>query len=247
MVQMLDICELLRANTYPGRGIMLGLSEDGKRSVIAYFIMGRSENSRNRVFMNTDDGIRTEAFDPDKLSDPSLVIYNPVRSPGGITIVTNGTQTDTIAEYLRNGKDYSDALYEWEFEPDPPIYTPRISGIVYDGGKYSLSILKSVDGDPGCCCRYFFNYSEATPGLGHFISTYKSDGNPPPSFEGEPFRVAVDCGYRELADKIWEAMDEHYKVALFVCETDISTGKRESVIINKLGNGAAPGRNYDGT
>ena len=229
-----NIQGLLTANSYPGRGIIVGLSEDGARSVLVYFIMGRSENSRNRVFVETAGGIRTEAFDPEKLVDPSLVIYDPIVSMNGLTIVTNGLHTNTIADFLNTGKGFINALYEWEFEPDPPIYTPRISGIINSDGSYSLSILKSACGDPSCCCRHFFNYSAAIAGLGHFISTYKSDGNPPPSFEGEPVCVAIDSSYKELADTVWNALDSDNKVALYVCDTDIKTGKKESIIINKL-------------
>ena len=229
-----DISGLLKANTYPGRGIIVGLSEDGARSVLVYFIMGRSENSRNRIFVETAGGIRTEAFDPEKLIDPHLVIYNSIIYINGLTIVTNGLQTDTIVDFLNEGRGFYNALYEWEFEPDPPIYTPRISAIINSDGSYSLSILKSADGDPICCCRHFYNYSTAIAGSGHFISTYKSDGNPPPSFNGEPVCVAIDRGYRELADTVWDALDEDNKVALYVCEMDIKTDKKESIIINKL-------------
>ena len=228
-----NIYEMLRENTYPGRGILIGQSADSSRAIIAYFIMGRSENSRNRVFEATDDGFRTKAHDPAKLTDPSLVIYNPVRRVGTSTIITNGDQTDTIRDFFVSGGRFRDALMTREFEPDGPNFTPRISGVVYKGGIYSLSILKSADGNPDCCCRYFFDYSSPIPGTGHFISTYQGDGNPLPSFAGEPVAVTIDCGYRELADKLWSAMDADNKVSLYTCEIDIQSGAFEYVIINK--------------
>jgi len=231
-----DICMLLRENSYPGRGIIIGLTEDGKRSVMLYFIMGRSENSRNRVFRKTTDGIRTEAFDPAKLADPSLVIYNPVRFYGNSTVVTNGTQTDTIIEYLKSGREFHRALFEWEFEPDPPIFTPRISGMINGDGSYMLSILKSDNGDPECCCRYFYDYNSAIPGLGRFISTYKSDGNPPPSFVGEPIPVIIDASYslENMANAVWDSLNHDNKVSLYARETIIETGTTADIILNKL-------------
>ena len=189
----LDLTALLRANPYPGRGIVLGSSPDGNKSVIAYFIMGRSENSRNRVFVETPDGIRTQAFDPSKMTDPSLIIYAPVRVFGTDTIVTNGDQTDTIREGLAAGKSFAEALATRTFEPDEPNYTPRISGLVQKNGAYTLSILKSADGDPTSCRRYFFDYEAPLAGQGHFIHTYMGDGTPLPSFQGEPEQVSIPC------------------------------------------------------
>ena len=230
-----DITGLLHKNSYPGRGIIIGLSEDGRRSVLIYFIMGRSENSRNRVFEKTDDGIRTKAFDPEKMTDPSLVIYHPVRVFEGQTIVTNGDQTDTLREYLANGLDYRSALLTREYEPDAPNYTPRISGIIAPDGSYRLSILKSTDGDPACCCRYFYEYSSALPGLGHFISTYIADGNPLPPFAGEPIPVSIRVadGLDVFARRIWSALDDGNKVSLYARETVISDGESSEIIINK--------------
>ena len=230
-----SIDELLRANAYPGRGIILGLSGDGNRSVLVYFIMGRSMNSRNRVFERTSDGIRTKAHDPGKMVDPSLVIYHPVRVFGGRTIVTNGDQTETIYEYLASGQDFHSALQTREFEPDPPIYTPRISGLAESDRSYHLSILKTAGGDPARCCRFFFEFSEPVPGSGHFISTYKSDGNPPPSFEGEPVPVSIDVdnGLEHFARSVWSALNEDNKVSLYARETVIATGEMFDIIINK--------------
>ena len=230
-----DICALLRANSYPGRGILLGRSADNQRAVIAYFIMGRSENSRNRVFEKTEDGIRTRAFDESKMTDPSLIIYHPVRRlQGGITIVTNGDQTDTIRDALNEGHCYRHALHTRTFEPDGPNYTPRLSGVVKPDGSYSLSILKSLDGDPACCCRYFFEYDAPAAGVGHFIHTYERDGDPLPSFEGEPRRVAVTAPDAEtLAGDLWLALNEDNKVSLFVRYIDLTTGDDETSIINK--------------
>ena len=230
-----DIVPLLQSNPYPGRGIVLGLSDDGKRSIALYFIMGRSENSRNRIFEKTEDGIRTKAFDPDKLMDPSLVIYHPVRSAGGITIVTNGAQTDTICTYLQNNLDFRGAINEWSFEPDPPINTPRISGIVERDGSYKLSIIKSAGGDPACCCRFFFDYPTAISGVGHFISTYETDGNPPPSFCGEPVavRISYEYGLDSFADTVWNALNSDNKVSLYIRETVLFSGVYKDLIINK--------------
>jgi len=234
-----SIYELLRENSYPGRGIILGCSEDRLRSILVYFIMGRSVNSRNRVFERTDDGIKTAAFDLSELSDPSLVIYHPLRRFNGFTIVTNGDQTDTIRGYLQQGLDFQSALKTREFEPDRPNYTPRISGLMHSDGSYELSILKSSGGDPSCCVRSFFEYSAALPGLGHFITTYSSDGNPLPSFEGEPIVVQIDVshGIVSLAESIWQALDSDNKVSVYACETRFSTGEYLDHIINKNGNG----------
>ena len=216
---------------------MLGKSADGKKAVIAYFIMGRSENSRNRIFVEEKDGIRTQAFDESKLVDPSLIIYAPVRVLGNKTIVTNGDQTDTIYELMNQQMTFEQSLRTREFEPDAPNYTPRISGIVKaEGGKmnYAMSILKSANGNPDCCERYTFSYSAPLAGEGRLIHTYMSDGNPLPSFEGEP--VLVEIGNDDIdsfANKIWNALNEENKVSLFVRYIDIETGCFESRIINK--------------
>ena len=224
---------VLTGNSYPGRGIIAGRSADGSKTVFIYFIMGRSENSRNRIFEETDDGIRTRAFDEAKMTDPSLVIYNPVRMYLNYTIVTNGDQTDTISDFLVSDYTFRDALLTREFEPDAPNYTPRISAIIYGDGKYDMSILKSMRGNPECCCRYFFEYDRPVSGLGHFISTYECAGSPLPSFEGEPIPVAIDCDLRELAKKTWRALDADNKVSLYAREINISTGISQSLIINK--------------
>ncbi len=229
-----DIGKLLSENTYPGRGIILGRSQDDKKAVVAYFIMGRSANSRNRVFERTEDGIRTKAFDESKMEDPSLIIYHPVRVLDGTTIVTNGDQTDTIRDHMREGHCYRHGLHTRTFEPDGPNWTPRISGVVTPEGKYSLSILKSMDGDPECCCRYFYEYERPLPGVGHFIHTYKCDGDPIPSFEGEPERIAIEANTpEELAALLWDKLNGDNKVSLYVSYIDIATGKADSVIINK--------------
>ena len=233
-MKTLDLTELLRSNPYPGRGIVLGRSADDTKAVIAYFIMGRSENSRNRVFVETPDGIRTQAFDPSKMTDPSLIIYNPVRVFGASTIVTNGDQTDTIREGLAAGKTFSQALHTRTFEPDEPNYTPRISGLVKKDGDYVLSILKSADGDPTSCRRYFFTYEKPLAGQGHFIHTYMGDGNPLPSFEGEPEQITIASNTpQEFAELIWSNLNEDNKVSLFVRYIDLMTGDWETVILNK--------------
>ena len=230
----LDLSALLRANPYPGRGIVLGRSADNEKAVVAYFIMGRSENSRNRVFVETPDGIRTQAFDSSKMTDPSLIIYNPVRVFGASTIVTNGDQTDTIREGLAAGKTFSQALHTRTFEPDEPNYTPRISGLVKKEGDYVLSILKSADGDPASCRRYFFTYEKPLAGQGHFIHTYMGDGNPLPSFEGEPEQITITSETpQEFAQLIWSNLNEDNKVSLFVRYIDLMTGNWETVILNK--------------
>ncbi len=232
---MIDLNQYLRDTAYPGRGIVLGRTADGKKAAIAYFIMGRSENSRNRVFEATDDGIRTRAYDESKMTDPSLIIYHPVRNMGPVmTIVTNGDQTDTIRDAIREGHCYRHALNTRTFEPDGPNWTPRISGVVKPDGSYNLSILKSLDGDPSCCCRYFFEYDRPVPGVGHFISTYQGDGNPLPSFEGEPKRVAVIASSaKEWADQLWASLNEDNKVSLFVEFIDLEHKTRDTVILNK--------------
>ena len=235
-MEMLSIEKELQENSYPGRGIIIGRSADGKKAVTAYFIMGRSENSRNRIFVEDGEGIRTQAFDESKLTDPSLIIYAPVRVLGNKTIVTNGDQTDTIYEGMDRQMTFEQSLRSREFEPDAPNYTPRISGIMHvEGGKfnYAMSILKSRNGDPGSCCRYTFAYENAVPGEGHFIHTYMHDGNPLPSFEGEPKRIAIPDDMDAFADTLWSSLNEDNKVSLFVRYIDIATGTYESKIINK--------------
>jgi len=246
----IDAGKLLKGNIYPGRGIILGRSGDDSRAVMVYFIMGRSENSRNRVFERTADGIRTKARDPALMTDPSLVIYHPVRVLGRRTIVTNGDQTDTIREYLSSGCSFRDALLTREFEPDAPNYTPRISGLIEPDGSYTLSILKAASGDPACCLRIFYEYREPLPGLGHFISTYVNDGQPLPAFEGEPVPVSIPLaggadgadgtdgaggadGLEFFAGCVWESLESENKVALYARETVIATGESRDVIINK--------------
>ena len=230
-----DLCALLRGNSYPGRGILLGRSPNGKCAVIAYFIMGRSENSRNRVFEGTEDGIRTKAFDESKMTDPSLIIYHPVRRmENGLTIVTNGDQTDTIRDSIQAGHCCRHALNTRTFEPDGPNWTPRISGVVKPDGSYNLSILKSLDGDPSCCCRYFYEYDAPVAGTGHFISTYQGDGNPLPSFEGEPVMIDIATPYpATLAKELWESLNEDNKVSLYVDYIDLESGEHHTVIRNK--------------
>lgn len=226
----------LKGNTYPGRGIVIGKTPDGTKAVSAYFIMGRSENSRNRVFVEDGEGIRTQAFDPAKLQDPSLIIYAPVRVLGNKTIVTNGDQTDTIYQGMDKQLTFEQSLRSREFEPDGPNYTPRISGIMHiENGKfnYAMSILKSNHGDPASCCRYTFAYENPLAGEGHFIHTYKSDGNPLPSFEGEPKLVGIEGGIDSFAQLIWENLNEENKVSLFVRYIEIETGRYETRIINK--------------
>ena len=231
---MKNINELLNANTYPGRGILLGKSPDGKSAAIAYFIMGRSENSRNRVFIPTEDGIRTEAHDPSKLSDPSLIIYHPVRVAGKLTIVTNGDQTDTIYKYVNEGHCYRHALLERTFEPDPPHYTPRISGVMLPNGDYKLSILKSDDGDPATTLRQFFEYFDPKPGQGHFIHTYSADRERLESFAGEPVSVGVNANSaEELANELWASLNEDNKISLFTRYIDLETFEHTDCIINK--------------
>ncbi len=226
----------LSNNPYPGRGIIIGKSKDGLFAVMAYFIMGRSENSRNRIFVEDGEGIRTQAFDPAKLSDPSLIIYAPVRVLGNKTIVTNGDQTDTIYEGMDRQQTFEQALRSREFEPDAPNFTPRISGILHieNGGyNYAMSILKSSDGNPASCCRYTFAYENPLNGEGHFIHTYQQDGNPLPSFEGEPKRVAIKGDIDTFAGKIWENLNAQNKVSLFARYIDLASGAYESRIINK--------------
>lgn len=219
-------------NPYPGRGIVLGRTVDGKKSALAYFIMGRSQNSRNRVFAETDDGIQTQPYDPAKVTDPSLIIYNPVRFYNGAVIVSNGSQTDTIRDFLSRGSTFEEALYTREFEPDAPNYTPRISGLLLPDGSYKLSVLKSVDKAGSACERYFFAYP-GTKGLGHFIHTYKTDGDPLPPFFGEPERVCVPDSADELAEELWDGLNKDNRISLYVAYIELATGKRVSRIINK--------------
>ena len=233
-MKLIDIRQELEHNSYPGRGIVLGRSADNRSAVIAYWIMGRSANSRNRVFTETEDGIQTEAFDPSKLEDPSLIIYHPVRRlDDGTTIVTNGDQTDTIRDHMLEGHCYRHGLHTRTFEPDAPNYTPRISGVVTPDGKYSLSILKSLDGAPSCCCRYFYEYDNPKAGQGHFISTYMGDGTPLPSFEGEPKPVQLAGDIDAFGAMLWNALNEDNKVSLFVRYIDLETGAADSRIYNK--------------
>ena len=224
--------QLLSENAYPGRGIVLGQSPDGKRAAMAYFIMGRSENSRNRIFEETEDGIRTQAYDPSKMADPSLIIYHPVRTLGGRTIVTNGDQTDTIREFLENGETFEAALRTRTFEPDGPNWTPRISGLLEADGSYRLSILKSADEAGSACLRETFEYP-GQAGIGHFLHTYACDGNPIPSFRGEPEVVAIPDGVDALTEMIWNNLDEDNKISLFVRYIDLETGAAESRLVNK--------------
>ena len=232
-MEIKNLAKLLSDNSYPGRGIVLGKSPNGKYAVIAYFIMGRSENSRNRVFEENDrGGIRTKAFDESKMTDPSLIIYNPVLKLDGKTIVTNGDQTDTIYDYMKDGHCYRHALLTREFEPDAPNYTPRISGVVKPNGDYVLSILKSNMGEPECL-RFFFEYP-ARAGLGHFIHTYKCNGSPIPSFEGEPVPVAVETDdIDEFTSRIWENLNADNKVSLFTRFIELESGAEQTRIVNK--------------
>lgn len=235
-----NIYNLLGGNPYPGRGIVMGMSADGKNMVIAYFIMGRSENSRNRVFTNDGEGIRTEAADPAKLTDPSLIIYSPVRvlhdDNHTVTIVTNGDQTDTLYDALVNGTSFEEALRHRTFEPDAPNWTPRISGAVEtcrNACGYRLSILKSADGNPDAARRFHFEYKKAIPGEGHFIHTYRCDGNPIPSFEGEPIKVEIPADMGDFAEGIWNSLNGDNKVSLFVRYINIADGRWDDTIINK--------------
>ena len=225
--------ERLSGNTYPGRGIVLGVTEDGKKAVAAYFIMGRSVNSRNRVFVQEPDGIRTEAHDPSKMVDPHLIIYHPVREAGCGLIVTNGDQTDTIWEYLAKGESWESALRTRQFEDDRPNWTPRISGIQARDGSYKMSILKAADAEGNACARFFYEYP-ATNGLGHFLHTYVCDGNPViPTFQGEPERVSIPADIDAFTVELWENLNADNKISLFVRYTDIETGKFEQRILNK--------------
>ncbi|MDO4445124.1 MAG: IMP cyclohydrolase [Bacillota bacterium] len=235
-MKMISLEQELKGNSYPGRGIVIGKSADGKKAAAAYFIMGRSENSRNRIFVEDGEGIRTQAFDPSKLVDPSLIIYAPVRVLGNDTIVTNGDQTDTIYEGLKEGLTFEQSLRSREFEPDGPNYTPRISGVMHiENGQYdyAMSILKSNNGNPQACNRYTFSYENCVAGEGHFIHTYQCDGNPLPSFEGEPKLVAIPDDIEEFAQMLWSSLNEENKVSLFVRYINIEDGTYETKIINK--------------
>ena len=228
-----SLSEKLSTNTYPGRGIVLGITPDGKKSVAAYFIMGRSVNSRNRIFALEPDGIRTEAHDPSLMKDPHLIIYHPVREAGCGLIVTNGDQTDTIWEYLARGESWEAALRTRMFEDDGPNWTPRISGLLAGDGSYKMSILKAADPEGNACARFFYEYP-AEAGLGHFIHTYVCDGNPViPTFQGEPERVAVVNDIDEMTNMLWENLNEANKISLFVRYTDLQTCKFEQRILNK--------------
>lgn len=232
-MKMLSIEEELKNNSYPGRGIIIGKTPDGKKAVTAYFIMGRSENSRNRIFVEDGEGIRTQAFDPSKLTDPSLIIYAPVRVLGNKTIVTNGDQTDTIAAALEAGKCFRHALKSRTFEPDAPNFTPRISGIFSrDGAGYSLSILKSADEKGSACNRYTFDY-EPLAGLGHFIHTYETDGDPLPTFTGEPERVFIPDDIEAFANEIWDNLDEDNRISLYCGAYEIGSDVRQDYLINR--------------
>lgn len=234
-MQKISLAEELAGNAYPGRGIIIGKSADEKYAIMAYFIMGRSNNSRNRVFVEDGEGIRTQAFDPSKLEDPSLIIYAPVRVLGNKTIVTNGDQTDTIYELMDKQQTFEQALRTRTFEPDAPNYTPRISGILHiENGSYNyaMSILKSDQGDPSSCNRYTFAYENPKAGEGRFIHTYMGDGNPLPSFEGEPTLVGIEGDIDSFAKMVWDNLNEENKVSLFVRYIEISTGKYETRIIN---------------
>lgn len=231
-----NIATLLNTNAYPGRGIIIGRSRDGKSAVTAYFIMGRSANSRNRVFVTEGEGIRTQAFDPSKLEDPSLIIYAPVRVLNDSTIVTNGDQTDTVYDNMKDGKTFEESLRCRKYEPDGPNFTPRISGIINikDGSyDYAMSILKSDNGDPDCCNRYTFTYDNPKAGEGRFIHTYMQDGNPLPSFEGEPEWIDIEGDIDEFTSMLWDNLNEENKVSLFVRFIDIATKETETRIVNK--------------
>ena len=235
-MKVISLAQELSTNTYPGRGIVIGRTPDGTKAVTAYFIMGRSQDSRNRIFVTDGDGIRTEAYDPSKLEDPSLIIYAPVRVLGNKTIVTNGDQTDTIYEGMDCQMTFEQSLRARTFEPDAPNYTPRISGILHIESKaynYAMSILKSNNGDPDSCHRYTFAYENPKAGEGHFIHTYMQDGNPLPSFEGEPKLVSILDDMDAFTDLLWTNLNEENKVSLFVRYIDIATGAYQTKIINK--------------
>ncbi len=232
--EVTSVKNALSGNAYPGRGIMVGLSQDGSKAMFAYFIMGRSVNSRNRIFVEENGALKTEAFDPSKMQDPSLIIYYPVKSAGHDVIVTNGDQTDTIEESLKAGKCFRHALKTRCFEPDAPNFTPRISALLHleKGFKYEMSVLKSADEKGTACNRFYYDY-EPVAGVGHFIHTYVTDGNPLPSFEGEPERIALPNNLKAFADEVWENLNEENKISLYCRAYDLKTGKYESVLYNK--------------
>lgn len=235
-MNMISLKDDLKGNSYPGRGIVIGKTPDGARAVTAYFIMGRSENSRNRVFVEAGEGIRTQAFDPSRLTDPSLIIYAPVRVLGNKTIVTNGDQTDTIYEGMDQQLTFEQSLRSREFEPDSPNYTPRISGILHieqGNYNYAMSILKSNNGNPDSCSRFTYAYENPAAGAAHFIHTYLHDGSPLLSFEGEPKLVETMDDIDEFTSMVWESLNEENKVSLFVRYITIATGGYETRIVNK--------------
>ena len=230
-----EMGEAVRGNSYVGRGIVVGKSADGKKAVFAYFIMGRSENSRNRIFVENGDEVIIHPFDASKVADPSLIIYSPVRKLGNDLIVTNGDQTDTIYDYIKAGKTFGEALETREFEPDTPNFTPRISGILHFAGgdfTYEMSILKSADEKGSACNRYLFRYP-ALAGLGHFLHTYNCDGNPIPTFTGEPERVAIPDDIDKLTDSLWNNLDENNKIFLYVRYIDLADGSVQNRMVNK--------------
>ncbi len=232
-MKAVNLYDYLSNNDYPGRGIAVSRTPCGRKMRIAYFIMGRSENSRNRVFVTDGEGIRTQAYDPSRMKDPSLIIYAPVRVLNGTQIVTNGDQTDTINDFMKEGKSFEDALRTRTFEPDGPNWTPRISAVV-EGADYSMSILKSADGNENSTQRYFFDYNDALPGCGHIIHTYKENGSPIPSFEGEPVLFEQEkVPFDEWSDKVWAALNADNKVSLFTRSIDLETGETVTKIYNK--------------
>ena len=233
---MVDLKKEISSTTYPGRGIIIGKSADGKKAVIGYFIMGRSANSRNRVFVKEGNDLKTQAFDPSKLVDPSLIIYAPVRTLENATIVTNGDQTDTARDFILEGKTFEEALRTRTFEPDPPNFTPRISGILEFADSdfsYKMSILKSNCGRENSALRFFYEYAQPVAGEGHFIHTYKCDGNPIPSFEGEPTLVNIEGDIDEFTNNVWNSLNEDNKVSLYTRFIDLATGEFEDRIVNK--------------
>ena len=231
-VQRLE--SLLSGNPYPGRGIVIGQSRDRTKMAVVYFIMGRSANSRNRIFVKTEDGIRTQAQDPKKLEDPSLIIYHPVRLVGDELVVTNGDQTDTIRDALVIGGSFESALLTRSFEPDAPNLTPRISGLVSPKGSYKMAILKSADADGSACTRQFFHYPPL-PGVGHFLHTYNGDGVPLPSFTGEPKRVEIPDDMKAFAKGIWDSLNPENRISLYVRYTDLTRGSAEELLFNQYG------------
>ena len=231
-----SIASLLSGNPYPGRGIMIGMTPDAKKAAFAYFIMGRSENSRNRVFIPEGRDLRTAPFDASKVKDPSLIIYYPIRDLGKIVVVTNGDQTDTVRDFILNGSTFEEALNPRCFEPDGPNWTPRISGILYYGEgsfRYKMSILKSLDAEGSDCVRETFSYP-AKPGLGHFLHTYVTDGNPIPTFQGEPERIVIPACVNCLANEIWDSLNPDNRISLYVRTTDLETGEIAERLINKF-------------